>query len=150
MLNLVLLAAMTCESLTGLQLPHATIASSAMVAAAEVPAHCEVKGVIRPTKDSDIKFAVWLPPTGWNGNYLQYGNGGWAGAIPFRQMSDALKRGYAVAGTDDGHKDGGNAAWAVGPKITGGVQGILASLIGCVNLGIVLSGFRPLRGLTPS
>jgi feruloyl esterase len=114
MLNIVLLAAMTCGSLTGLQLPHTTIASSAIVAAAEVPAHCEVKGVIRPTKDSDIKFAVWLPPTGWNGNYLQYGNGGWAGAVPFRQMSDALKRGYAVAGTDDGHEGGGNAAWAVG------------------------------------
>src|SRR6059036_2796421 len=114
MLNIVLLAAMACESLTGLQLPHTTITSSTLVAAADVAAHCDVRGVARPTKDSEIKFSVWLPPIGWNGKYLQYGNGGWAGAIPFRQMADALKRGYAVAGTDDGHEGGGNAEWALG------------------------------------
>jgi feruloyl esterase len=29
-------------------------------------------------------------------------------------MVDPLVRGYAVAGTDDGHQGGGGAAWAIG------------------------------------
>ena len=123
MLNIVVLAlAMTCESLTGLQLPHTTITSAATVAAGPLsdtvavigPARCEVKAVTRPTKDSEIKFALWLPPSGWNGKYVQIGNGGWAGAIPYRNFVDSLTRGYAVAGTDDGHEGGGGAAWAIG------------------------------------
>jgi len=123
MLNIVVLALMTCESLTGLQLPHTTITSSTMVAegpfsntvAVTVPAHCEVKAVTRPTKDSEIKFAVWLPATGWNGKYAQIGNGGWAGNIGYRNMVGPLARGYAIAGTDDGHEStGGGAEWAIG------------------------------------
>src|SRR5207237_10610716 len=117
-------------NLTGLKLVRTTITSSTMVAAGPfsgprapgdvgntpaviVPAHCEVKGVIRPTKDSEIKFAVWLPATGWNGKYLQEDNGEWAGNIPYRSMIDPLARGYATAATDDGHEGGGGAAWAI-------------------------------------
>jgi hypothetical protein len=125
MLNIVVLAlAMTCESLTGLQLPHTTITSASMVAAGPLsdtvavigPPRCEVKAVTRPTRDSEVKFALWLPPSGWNGKYVQIGNGGWAGAIPYRNFVDPLTRGYAVAGTDDGHEAGagGGAAWAIG------------------------------------
>jgi len=73
-----------------------------------------VKGVIRPTPDSEIKFAVWLPMSGWNGKYTQVGNGGWAGNIPYGAMIDPLRRGYATAGTDDGHEGGTGAAWAIG------------------------------------
>ena len=124
-------AQQSCESLTGLKLARTTITSSTIVSAGPfsasaapggagnapavtVPAHCEVKGVIRPTKDSEIKFAMWLPATGWNGKYLQEGNGGWAGNIPYRSMIDPLARGYATAATDDGHEGGGAAAWAIG------------------------------------
>src|SRR5437867_3134116 len=111
-----------CDAVANMQLPRTTITSATMVAGGplpnaqgiNVPAHCEVKGVIRPTKDSEIQFAVWLPPAGWNGKYLQVGNGGWAGAIPYRAMVDSLVRGYAVAGTDDGHDGGAGAAWAIG------------------------------------
>jgi len=112
----------SCESLASLKLPHTTITSSRMVSAGPlsntqamtVPEHCEVKGIIRPTKDSEIQFAVWLPPIGWNGKYLQVGNGGWAGSVPDRNMIDPLSRGYATAGTDDGHEGGNGAAWAIG------------------------------------
>jgi feruloyl esterase len=83
-------------------------------AAAILPAHCEVKGTIRPSKDSEIKFALWLPATAWNGKYRQEGNGGWAGTIPYRSMIDPLTRGYATAATDDGHEGGLDANWAVG------------------------------------
>src|SRR5204863_2096936 len=79
-----------------------------------VPAHCEVKLTIRPSKDSEIKSAVWLPINGWNGKYQQQGNGGWAGNIGYRAMVDPLTRGYAAAATDDGHERGGGAAWAIG------------------------------------
>jgi feruloyl esterase len=125
-----LFAQQTCESLTNLKLSRTTVTSAAMVptgpssapagpggggnAAAIVPAHCEVKGTIRPSKDSEIKFALWLPASSWNGKYRQEGNGGWAGTIPYRSMIDPLTRGYATAATDDGHEGGLDANWAVG------------------------------------
>ena len=47
-----------------------------------VPAHCDVRGVIRPSRDSNIKFTLWLPASSaWNAKYRQEGNGGWAGAV---------------------------------------------------------------------
>src|SRR5215813_15564410 len=124
-------AQQSCESLKDLKLPRTSITSAVMVAAGPlsttdagagaattqtitVPAHCEVKGVIRPSRDSEIKFAVWLPATDWNGKYVQEGNGGWAGSIPYRSMIDPLTRGYATAATDDGHEGGLGAAWAIG------------------------------------
>jgi feruloyl esterase len=103
-----------CEQLTGLKLAHASVTSAAMVAAAaNLPAHCVVKATARPTSDSEIQFEVWLPASGWNGKYEQAGNGGWAGNIPVAAMAEPLRRGFAVAGTDDGHK-GGTAEWAWG------------------------------------
>ena len=54
-----------------------------------------------------------MPLTGWNGKYEQVGNGGWAGSLPVGSFAEPLRRGYAVAGTDDGHT-GGGADWAVG------------------------------------
>ena len=127
------LAQQPCENLASLRIGTATITSATSVAeapyeaplppgqpapAAEfLPAHCEVEGVIRPTEDSEIKFAVWLPASDWNGKYRQEGNGGWAGAIPYTAMVDPLKRGYVTAGTDNGHEGSGigtGAAWAIG------------------------------------
>jgi len=109
-----LFAQQPCENLTKLNLPHTTITSAVSVAATPtIPAHCDVKATARPTSDSEINFGLWLPTTGWNGKYQQIGNGGWAGAIPVTGFGEPLKRGFAVAGTDDGHK-GGDAAWAIG------------------------------------
>jgi hypothetical protein len=104
-----------CESLMKLALPHATVTSAAVVAAtAEIPSHCDVKASARPTSDSEINFEVWLPSSDWNGKYQQVGNGGWAGNIPLVSFAEPLKRGFAVAGTDDGHAAGPDAAWAIG------------------------------------
>jgi hypothetical protein len=103
-----------CDSLTTLTLPHTTITAAAVVAAtATVPAHCDVKATTRPSSDSEIKFELWLPPSGWNGKYQQVGNGGWAGNIPVASFAEPLKRGFAVAGTDDGHSAPG-AVWSIG------------------------------------
>jgi feruloyl esterase len=108
--------ARSCESLAALQLPHVTIVTAKTVAAApaassaaqataplEVPAHCEVRGVSRPSSDSEITFEVWLPLAGWNGKYRQNGNGGFAGTINRAGLVDPLRRGYVAAATDDGH-----------------------------------------------
>jgi feruloyl esterase len=132
LMSQIVFAQQSCESLKDLKLSRTSITSAAMVPAGPfsatdagpggaantptitVPAHCEVKGVIRPSRDSEIKFAVWLPATGWNGKYVQEGNGGWAGSIPYRSMIDPLSRGYATAATDDGHEGGLGAAWAIG------------------------------------
>src|SRR5438309_1917474 len=88
-------SAQPCENLTSIHLDHATVVSAALVEAGPykkpagvafplpdlaVPRHCEVKGVARPTSDSEINFELWMPPPEtWNGKYMQRGNGGWAG-----------------------------------------------------------------------
>ncbi len=122
-------AQQSCEQLTSLKLPHTSITASTLVPEGpfsapgfngnlppvDVPARCVVKGVARPTGDSEIKFELWLPAAGWNGKYEQAGNGGWAGAIPTQSLIDPLRRGYATAGTDDGHEGSAiGASWAIG------------------------------------
>jgi feruloyl esterase len=109
-------AGRSCESLAALQLPHLTIGTAKTVspgavaanaapgaAPLDVPAHCEVRGVSRPSLDSEIGIEVWLPLTGWNGKYRQNGNGGFAGTINRASLADPVRRGYVAAATDDGH-----------------------------------------------
>src|ERR1700722_8646070 len=82
-----ILAQQPCSSLATLNLPHTTITSAIAVpegtipTSGLVPARCEIKATTRPTKDSEIFLRVWLPVSGWNGKYLQLGNGGGAGKI---------------------------------------------------------------------
>lgn len=126
------LAQKNCENLKNLALPDATITSAVLVAAhpapptfgipasstssVVVPENCAVRLIARPTSDSEIEIAVWLPAEGWNGKYQQLGNGGWAGSLPPGLESDPLIHGYAVAATDDGHKSAINtdASFAIG------------------------------------
>ncbi len=72
--------------------------------------------VLKPTSDSLINMELWLPtPTNWNGKFMGVGNGGFAGSIQglTNEMPQALRLGYATAGTDTGHQEpGGN--WAIG------------------------------------
>jgi feruloyl esterase len=125
------LSAATCESLTALKLPNATVTSAAIVARgafqlpgasptqgkgpnpyANLPEFCRVTATLTPSKDSDIKIEVWLPTTGWNGKYQAVGNGGWAGTISYPAMATALERGYATSSTDTGHT-GARGAFAL-------------------------------------
>ena len=56
-----------------------------------------------------------MPASGWNGKFQGMGNGGFAGAISYVQLAQAMGRGYAVASTDTGHKgDVTDASWALG------------------------------------
>ena len=119
----------SCEGLTALNLTDTTITSAVAVAAGpfklpplpqvsavnsvDLPAFCRVAGTIKPTPDSDIRFEVWLPASGWNGRFLQVGNGGFAGSIPPLFLTRPLLGGYATAATDNGHQNPGTA-WAIG------------------------------------
>ena len=128
-------AATPCENLTSLKLADATITSAVVVPegpppargggngrgarggapAPNIPAHCRVQIVLKPTPDSLINMEMWLPTQNWNGKFMGVGNGGFAGSIQglTNEMPQALRLGYATAGTDTGHQEqGGN--WAIG------------------------------------
>lgn len=124
------LAAATCESLNSVKVPNATITATAVAAGAygagapaakgkagpsftDLAAFCDVKVVSKPSADSLINIEFWLPDTGWNGNFLANGNGGWTGSITPATLADGLRKGYAAAMTDTGH-EGGSAAFALG------------------------------------
>ena len=91
-----------CEDLASLQLQDTRVTVAETVPAGSftppgatapitnLPEFCRVAGVIAPTSDSSIGFEVWLP-TGWNGRYLQSGNGGFAGAIPYAALGKGKK-----------------------------------------------------------
>ena len=81
-----------------------------------IPAHCRVQLVLKPTSDSLINMELWLPPADkWNGKFMGVGNGGFAGSIQglANDMPQALRLGYATAGTDTGHQEQGGE-WAIG------------------------------------
>ena len=78
--------------------------------AAIIPAHCRVQLVLKPSSDSLINMELWLPPADkWNGKFMGVGNGGFAGSIQgmANEMPQALRLGYATAGTDTGHQEPG-------------------------------------------
>jgi len=124
-------AATPCENLVNLKLADTTITAAAVVPAgpppargagarggapaANLPAYCRVQMVLKPTPDSLINMELWLPTENWNGKFMGVGNGGFAGSIQgmYFEMPEALRLGYATAGTDTGHQEqGGN--WAIG------------------------------------
>jgi hypothetical protein len=95
---------MSCEALgqyTAKEL--VTLKTQAVAAAASIPAHCRVTGVLAP----EIAFEVSLPER-WNGRFYMIGNGGHAGESledPMRvsQRNAALQAGFAFAQTNTGH-----------------------------------------------
>src|SRR5690349_10363129 len=66
------------------------------------PQFCRVTAHAHPSSDSDILIEIWLPTSGWNGRLQGVGNGGFAGAVPLASLAAAVKRGYAVVGTNTG------------------------------------------------
>src|ERR1700677_2201945 len=118
----------SCAGLLQLALPSASITSAQVVGAgaftpstassgpnafADLPAFCGVAATLRPSSDSEIKIEVWLPIAGWNGKFLAMGSGGWGGAIDYKALAYALRRGYAASATDDGHQ-GPSASFLLG------------------------------------
>lgn len=120
-----------CAALAGLAFEGTTITAADMVSNGSVavsptstltgmPAFCRVQAISRPSADSNIGFEVWLPDrSNWNGRFLSTGEGGFAGSPNFTRngldggMDEVVKRGYATAGTDTGHKNT-EEWWAIG------------------------------------
>jgi feruloyl esterase len=121
-------SAAPCESLSSLSLPETTITMAQTVAPGafvspegpagafkSLPAFCRVAATLKPTSDSEIQIEVWMPASGWNGNFIAVGNGGWAGTIFYPRMIGPLARGYAVASTNTGHSGTiGDGSFALG------------------------------------
>src|SRR5215472_3108381 len=127
------LGAATCESLVLLKLTNTAITAAQVVSAGaflppgqapnpailelykSLPAFCRVQGVLQPSSDSHIEFELWLPASGWNDRYEGLGNGGFAGAIDYAGLADAIAHGYAASDSDAGHKAIAiDARWALG------------------------------------
>ena len=127
-------AQQSCESLTSLKIPNATITSATAInpppdLTINLPAPgpggpggkvdvalpmCRVVAFSAPTSDSHINFEVWLPPAAtWNGKFEAIGNGGFTGQIGYTALLTGFKRGYAVASTDTGHASGNDESWAL-------------------------------------
>ncbi|MES2262621.1 MAG: tannase/feruloyl esterase family alpha/beta hydrolase [Pseudomonadota bacterium] len=71
---------------------------------------CRVRGVI----EQEIGFELWLPPAAaWNGKLLAAGVGGEAGTLNYADMARGVRRGYASASTDTGHRIE-DQDWALG------------------------------------
>ena len=65
---------------------------------------CRIVAASKPTADSNIGFEVWMPPaSAWNGKFQGVGSGSSAGSIGTAAMLVALRDGYAVMATDNGH-----------------------------------------------
>lgn len=93
-----------CETLAKFKTKEIVqIMAVAEAASDAAPAFCHVTGTLSP----EIAFEVSLPAK-WNGRFYMIGNGGFAGDAldnPGRavQRNEALKLGFAFAGTNTGH-----------------------------------------------
>jgi feruloyl esterase len=106
-------AGVSCDGLKAIELPHVKITDVRFIGGVGFDVYglppmlpyCRVMGIASPTADSEIGFEIALPEFGtWNGNYLQAGNVGLGGTLPERYIQMGLSKGFATAGTDDGHQ----------------------------------------------
>jgi feruloyl esterase len=126
---------LVASSAIGLPSGNATVTSATFVPASPesvsnnvttpaTPDYCRVLGTIAPVDPAAqlINFQVNLPIQ-WNGKALQYGGGGFNGALitglaPLRDAAPGdplpITRGYATLGTDSGHQASAFAASELG------------------------------------
>jgi feruloyl esterase len=109
-------AELQCKMLGDIALTRASVTKITVETLGEAKA-CKFNVTAKPTEDSDIRIEVWVPiGAAWNGKFVQVGNGGFAGQIPTGFLKAMAERGYAAAGTDDGHQtiQPTDAGWALG------------------------------------
>lgn len=88
-----------CAQLINLKVKDTQITDAAVVPArGEVPEYCRVQGGLEKV----ILFEVAMPTRTWNHKLLYAGGGGYNGSVP--DLTEALIRGYASAGSDTGHR----------------------------------------------
>ena len=116
-------AAVDCAGLASVKPEGSTITSATVVAATSnvggvrvTAPFCRVEGVARPSRDSEIKFEVWLPPAidKWSGRLKVNGTGGFSGGIPYPRLAQDNRDGFVTAGSNMGHDGGESPTWTVG------------------------------------
>ena len=111
--------AASCDQLASLSFPNATVTSAHLVepgsfvppngrsgdpAAAAftgLAAFCRVTATIK-VDDSNVRTEVWLPATGWNGDFQPAGSSFWGGSLPYARMAALLRTNVVTAGTNLG------------------------------------------------
>ena len=84
---------------------HAVEPGILVEASDEMPAFCQVNGVI----DGTTRFQVSMPVAGWTGRFMHHAPGGLAGVIG--DTTSLLSKGFAMATTDAGHDQGDDPAF---------------------------------------
>jgi feruloyl esterase len=126
--------AASCESVKSLALPQTTIISAQLVPAgaftppapqrgpaggpspfADLPAFCRVVATVKRQGDTDVKFEIWMPAQGWNGDFQPAASSFGGGTIGYGSreagMSRFLRSGAATGATNRGHDSGGSPGW---------------------------------------
>jgi len=111
-----------CNGLLKLKLPDGRVTAAEIVAEGKftppetgltltnLPGFCRVAVTVEPA----INIEVWLPGEDWNGKFNGVGLMGYTGAINYNALAPPLRRGYATASTDGGHKSGPRETrWAI-------------------------------------
>ena len=94
-----------CEQLYQLSdLDHAVEPGVVVPASGDVPAHCQVRGVI----DGTIRFEVSMPLADWKSRLIFLAHGGNSGRIG--DTKALMKDGFAQATTNSGHDFGPNSS----------------------------------------
>ena len=125
-----------------------TLVTPANQTIGNLPAFCRVRGVSKPTADSNIGFEVWLPTDTWNGRFMSSGEGAYAGVLNYTRngldggLDEIVRRGYATASTDTGHSVGDtyraighpervvDYAWRAKHLVTVAAKGLIAAYYG--------------------
>jgi feruloyl esterase len=103
-------AVRSCESLTSVTLPNATIESAAV--SPTNPAVCLVTVVTtHPPMGDKVRIWVAIPTANWNGRFLGNGGGGFSGGNAGAVNAPA-NAGYASGATDTGH-EGASGSFAL-------------------------------------
>ena len=103
----------TCESLTTVSIPNATIESAVLDAGdGAVGPSCRVTAVVtHPPAGDRVRIFLAFPMKGWNGRFEGVGGGGFSGGSPMAIRQPA-SQGFAAGSTDTGH-EGGSGSFAL-------------------------------------
>ena len=107
------LAVDSCSALANIKIADTTITSAESVAAgtykapdqkdySNLPAFCRVSATISALPDSAVRIELWMPQQEWKGLFEGTGNGGYGGDFIYSALAQGVRRGYAVANTDQG------------------------------------------------
>ncbi|KAL8406314.1 hypothetical protein RB596_004963 [Gaeumannomyces avenae] len=82
-----------------------------------LPDLCAVVVKVKSSDISSYRFGAFLP-AGWNGRFLEVGNGGFSGGINWLDMGARVRAGFAVVSTDTGHSStSGDVTWATNEEV---------------------------------